>query len=816
MTCFKRLTTLVILSAGYPAAAQSLSDTPPPGGHFKLEPAVHAKAETFKAGQPIVGTTYFYWYDVYSGAHIRDPDGTDALTTHPPLPLDDVSFRSTAWHYKQLQDVCAAGIDFIMPVYWGEPGRYDEWSFAGIPPLLKAHERMIAEHRRSKGGPLPPKIGLFYDTSTLMIGRYPQKKDGKIDLTTPGGRDWFYVTIRDFFSMIPPDKWARVDGKPVIFLYSGSFAAAIDDKLFEDMRARFKRDFATDVYLVRHSDWPGRADAWYQWGGALGIQFGDHVAGLGPGYDHSAVPGRQRLVVDRDGGRFYSQQWQALLAMHPRQRPWIVHVETWNEWHEGTDIARSQEHGDQYIRATAKYAELFHAGKQVKPTGPFADAKQVSWSPDQSDGLQIGQSRGDGCWQARSVNGRNAVVSAASPEKRMSRYLYFDVAASYLFAPLDQAVTASVTFLDDGGCNAFRVDYDSTDPRSGPLDGAFRPTREIPVGNSGDWRTVQIRMPQVRFTNRVNFGDFRIGVVGGNESLTVAEIVVRKVVAEEPQSAAPRSSMEAMQVAAVQLATKPDLGDNTKAIIEHLKTEASRGTRLVVFPECALTTYETDIIRTLTGERIAAALGQIRDACRRFDIYAVVGAADPRGGKWYNAAFVIGPTGEIVKRYDKRHCVKPEFFTDGDALAIFRIDDVPATIMICHDERYPEIFRIPVLAGARVGIYISCESKTDKKWDNYRSQIMARAVENQIAVVHANAGDGGADGGSHGHSRIIDPRGNVLAEASTAPGEVIRATIHPSESSDGHAQRGADTPSLRAFWAEGLRVLREQNPDYFK
>jgi hypothetical protein len=62
----------------------SPSDLPPPGKHCKLKPGVHAKAPTFKSGQPIVGTTYFYWYDVYTGAHIRNVDGSDAMTTHPP------------------------------------------------------------------------------------------------------------------------------------------------------------------------------------------------------------------------------------------------------------------------------------------------------------------------------------------------------------------------------------------------------------------------------------------------------------------------------------------------------------------------------------------------------------------------------------------------------------------------------------------------------------------------------------------------------------------------------------------------------------
>jgi hypothetical protein len=71
------------------------------------------------------------------------------------------------------------------------------------------------------------------------------------------------------------------------------------------------------------------------------------------------------------------------------------------------------------------------------------------------------------------------------------------------------------------------------------------------------------------------------------------------------------------------------------------------------------------------------------------------------------------------------------------------------------------------------------------------------------------------DGGSHGHSRIIDLSGNVLAEADERIGTAIRAVIHPDRSTNQDAVRGAGTPSLQAFWAEGLRVLKEQNPEYF-
>ena len=74
------------------------------------------------------------------------------------------------------------------------------------------------------------------------------------------------------------------------------------ETLFDNVRERFKADFATDLFLIRHEDWPGRADAWYIWGGAKGLKMSEHVAALGPGYDDSAVYERNATVVDRRRG----------------------------------------------------------------------------------------------------------------------------------------------------------------------------------------------------------------------------------------------------------------------------------------------------------------------------------------------------------------------------------------------------------------------------------------------------------------------------------------------------------------------------------
>ena len=180
----------------------------------KIEPlpltaAEHEKADSFQKGQPVVGTTYFYWYDIETQAHILNHDGSDALTTHP-ADLEGISYKRADWHKGQLLDMIDAGIDFLMPVYWGVPGKPDGWSFAGLPPLVEAHTALEKEGRQ------PPAIGLFYDTSILQWNRFnPDGSHYHVDLTTEDGQAWFYAAIRDFFRLIPPAKWARNDGRPI-------------------------------------------------------------------------------------------------------------------------------------------------------------------------------------------------------------------------------------------------------------------------------------------------------------------------------------------------------------------------------------------------------------------------------------------------------------------------------------------------------------------------------------------------------------------------------------------------------------------------
>lgn len=351
---------VALLCAG---AALAQFEMPPAFGRYVNPPAAEfAAAASYRSGERLVGTYYFYWYDSYSGMHLRNREGNDGLTTHPST-LEDFSYKSVRWHRRQLEDMMAAGIDFVLPVYWGTPGDHAPgskmyWSFEGLPPLVAAREELLRE------GKTPPRIGMFYDTSTLRINGAGYAAD----LATEHGRRWFYATIRDFFSLIPARHWAMMDGQPMAFLYSANFAPGHDQRVIDETKRRFATEFSgRKLWIAREQSWKVQSDAVYAWGGALRMH-NPGIGSLGPGVDDKAVLRPKRTLVERRDGAQYKESWQSFL----RKPSPIVMIETWNEFHEGTDIAESREYGRQYIELTREFVDLF----KRRSSAPGQDGKK--------------------------------------------------------------------------------------------------------------------------------------------------------------------------------------------------------------------------------------------------------------------------------------------------------------------------------------------------------------------------------------------------------------------------------------------------------
>ncbi len=264
-----------------------------------------------------------------------------------------------------------------------------------------------------------------------------------------------------------------------------------------------------------------------------------------------------------------------------------------------------------------------------------------------------------------------------------------------------------------------------------------------------------------------------------------------------------------LRVAAVQMRSCRDRHQNILQIQRHLRRLAAEGVRVAVFPECALTGYFEDVVKATSAGQLADAERQVAETCRDVGIYAVVGTPTRQSDALYNSAVVFAPTGKVIERYHKIQLAE-SWPTPGDHLSVFKVDGVPCSIIVCHDERYPELVRLPVLAGSRVIFYVSHESgvQQESKIAPYRAQIQARAVENTVFVIHANAPANQDTTGSHGQSRIVAPDGNVVKEASVFGEDVVVSDLDMSLATGENARRSQTRGPLGDWWQEGVKSVR--------
>ena len=253
-----------------------------------------------------------------------------------------------------------------------------------------------------------------------------------------------------------------------------------------------------------------------------------------------------------------------------------------------------------------------------------------------------------------------------------------------------------------------------------------------------------------------------------------------------------------------------DVPANVARIARFLGECAAQGVQIAAFPECAVSGYFADFIPTLSAAELEAAAREVAAACRKNKIAAIVGTPDRRDGKRYNTALIISAQGEIMGRYDKAQPITVDRgwgcqYGTGPS-PVFTIGPTRASVIICHDNRFPELARLPVLAGSRVIFYISSEAYVTKehKMGPYRAQAQAIAVENRVYLVHANPPADGLSEGSHGQSRLIDTDGNLIKEASIFREEVLIGDLDLSKATAEFALEAFQGP-MQEWWREGLK-----------
>lgn len=165
------------------------------------------------------------------------------------------------------------------------------------------------------------------------------------------------------------------------------------------------------------------------------------------------------------------------------------------------------------------------------------------------------------------------------------------------------------------------------------------------------------------------------------------------------------------------------------------------------------------------GSRVKAEIGAL---AKKFRVNMLAGSvANIRDGKVYNTAMVFDREGNCIASYDKTHLFTPmgedNYFTPGDHLCRFKLDDVQCGLIICYDVRFPELTRSLTVPGLDMLFVVSQWPKV--RTFHLRSLTTARAIENQMFVVCCNSCGTAGETIYGGNSAIIDPWGETLALA---------------------------------------------------
>jgi predicted amidohydrolase len=250
------------------------------------------------------------------------------------------------------------------------------------------------------------------------------------------------------------------------------------------------------------------------------------------------------------------------------------------------------------------------------------------------------------------------------------------------------------------------------------------------------------------------------------------------------------------RVAAVQmLSFEGEEERNLERMLGRIEEAASAGARLIVFPEASNNGYffedRADAHRKATPipGPFTQALGR---AARKHGVFVVAGLFERgQSDDVFNCAVLIAPDGEVAGKYQKNFFIKADkrWFVPGQTgFATFNTPLGHLGFFVCADGRIPESARCLALGGAEILV-------NPTNWgapDQYLYHVPTRAVENRCWVVGATKPrrpltqpqDMLAYNRFTGCSFIMNPAGEVLAQAGPDEETIIYAEIEPSQARD--------------------------------
>jgi predicted amidohydrolase len=256
-------------------------------------------------------------------------------------------------------------------------------------------------------------------------------------------------------------------------------------------------------------------------------------------------------------------------------------------------------------------------------------------------------------------------------------------------------------------------------------------------------------------------------------------------------STAPNS---AFKVGLVQMRSGVDPQINLATALAAIEEAAGAGAAYVLTPEMTniMEIKRDKLFASIADEERDPTLAALREAARKLSIYIHIGSLAVKASpdKAANRSFLIDRRGDVVARYDKIHMFDVDL-ADGESYRESRnyragelavVADLPwgrLGVTVCYDLRFPALYRALAEAGASFFAIPAAFTKQTGE-AHWHVLMRARAIENGC-FVFAAAQSGKHENGreTFGHSLVVDPWGQIIAEAGTEPG-VIVAEVDPA------------------------------------
>ena len=247
--------------------------------------------------------------------------------------------------------------------------------------------------------------------------------------------------------------------------------------------------------------------------------------------------------------------------------------------------------------------------------------------------------------------------------------------------------------------------------------------------------------------------------------------------------------MTKLKLATSQFLITANVDQNLNTIRRHMKRAHHEGAQLVHFSEACLTGYlgsELQSARECDWDGAHVAMHEVMALARDLKLWTVIGSNHRLSGKNkpHNSLYVVNDQGELVTRYDKMFCCGTtnnnqdlKHYSPGEQFVDFTVRGVKCGLLICHDFRYPELFREYKRRGAHlvlVSFHLAGMKRED--YDKYMvtvpATLQAAAASNFLSISSNNGTRPMAC-----PSFVVNPEGMIVDRARAHRNTILVNTI---------------------------------------